>query len=64
MHGASPLDGLTPLLCRIVSDPAQLESLHEVLGGFCHQSRNLLNSLKLSIYLATKFVTRDEGVLE
>ena len=49
--GASPQDGPTPLLCRIVSDPAQIESLHEVFGGFCHQSRNLLNSLKLSIYL-------------
>ena len=52
--GASLQDDLTPVLCRIVSDPAQIESLHDIVGDFCHQSRNLLNSLKLSIYLARR----------
>jgi hypothetical protein len=29
-----------------------VEALHTVLGPFCHRSRNLLNSLKISLYLA------------
>jgi hypothetical protein len=45
---------LAASLNRIVRDPAQVHALHEVLGPFCHESRNLLNSLKMSLYLAQR----------
>jgi hypothetical protein len=41
-------------LTRLVADPARVEALHEVLGPFCHRSRNILNSLKISLYLARR----------
>jgi len=49
--------GLADSLSRIVNSPAQLDLLQEVIGPFCHQSRNILNSLKMSLYLAQ----REEG---
>jgi hypothetical protein len=45
---------LTSSLCRIAADPAQVGTLYEILGGYCHQCRNTLNSLKLSLYLARR----------
>jgi hypothetical protein len=47
-------DELTASLVRVAADPAQVRSLHEILGSFCHQSRNLLNSVKLTLYLASR----------
>ncbi len=44
---------LTNSLCKVILDPTQFDSLHEILGGFCHQCRNTLNALKLSLYLVT-----------
>jgi len=41
-------------LLGVVSNPFKVRALHEILGGFCHQCRNTLNSLKLSIYLAKR----------
>ncbi len=34
--------------CRLAFGRA----LHEIIGGYCHQSRNLLNTLNISLYLA------------
>jgi hypothetical protein len=49
---AHPGDELTGLLTRIASDPALTCHLHRVLGPFCHECRNILHGLKLSLYLA------------
>jgi hypothetical protein len=48
-------------LSRLVADPVRVEALHEVLGPFCHRSRNILNSLKISIYLARRKETSPGG---
>src|SRR4051794_38799359 len=48
---------LSDALMRIVADPSLIDALHDVIGPFCHESRNILNSLKMSLYLAQ----RDEG---
>jgi len=48
---------LSESLSRIVVEPGRIESLHQILGPFCHESRNLLNILKMSLYL----VHRDSG---
>jgi hypothetical protein len=39
-------------LAQLVCDPEQASALHALLGPFCHRSRNLLNSVRLSLYLA------------
>jgi hypothetical protein len=49
-----PQGDLAITLFRIASNPDMVQALHEVLGGFCHQCRNLLNSLRLSLYLANR----------
>jgi hypothetical protein len=41
-------------LSRLVADAARVESLHAILGPFCHRSRNILNCLKISLYLARR----------
>jgi hypothetical protein len=46
--------GLAEVLCRIVADPAQVDWLHQSLGPFCHEGRNILNVLKMSLYLARR----------
>ena len=48
---ASDLSGR---LLRIAADPDRTEHLHRVLGWYCHEVRNLLNSLKMSLYLARR----------
>jgi hypothetical protein len=45
---------LTTALFRIASDPTLVTALHQILGTFCHQGRNVLNSLKLNLYLAQR----------
>ena len=45
---------LAASLLRVAGDPAQVVRLHELLGGFCHQCRNSLNSLKMGLYLAKR----------
>jgi hypothetical protein len=42
----------TDVLIRIVQDPARLQGLHALLGPYCHQGRNLLNGLKIGLYIA------------
>jgi hypothetical protein len=39
---------------RVASDPSQAVALHAIFGDFCHQYRNNLHALKLSLYLARK----------
>jgi hypothetical protein len=46
-------------LLRLAVDPTHRACLYDALGGFCHQSRNVLNSLKLSLYLAKRSATPD-----
>lgn len=45
---------LTQSLTKIAADPEQVAHLHRVLGTFCHESRNILNGLRMSFYLAKK----------
>jgi hypothetical protein len=45
---------LPAVLSRIVSDLEKIRVLHGILGPFCHQSRNVLNCLKLSLYLSQR----------
>jgi hypothetical protein len=55
-----PGEGLAVSLLRVSSDPAQRARLHQLLGTFCHQCRNTLNSLKLSLYLAKRSAAPDK----
>lgn len=50
----SPAQQLARSLTSIAASPGQTCHLHAVLGDYCHQSRNLLNSLKMSFYLARR----------
>jgi hypothetical protein len=45
---------LSRALARVAGDPRLTRHLHGAFGGFCHEFRNLLNSLRLSLYLARK----------
>lgn len=47
-------DDLARSLIGVASSPSKVRALHDILGGFCHQCRNTLNSLKLSLYLAKR----------
>jgi hypothetical protein len=55
-------EGLAEGLSRIVIDAARIAALHQVLGPFCHKSRNILNSLKISLYLAQRLETSEASV--
>lgn len=46
--------GLIAQLMEIVQDPRLRGDVEHLFGDFCHQCRNRLNSLKLSIYLAKR----------
>src|SRR5262249_55477579 len=46
--------GLARTLERIFRDPDQAEALHTLLGPFCHNCRNLLNSLHMALHLASR----------
>jgi hypothetical protein len=50
-HGAALL---AVGLQRIAADPDWTLHLHEILGTYCHNCRNLLHNLKLCMYLATR----------
>ena len=39
-------------LCRVAIDPVRVESMHGLVGDFCHLIRNRLNSLQIGLYLA------------
>ncbi len=60
MEGA---EALSRSLTRIASDAALGRALHEIIGGYCHQSRNLLNTLNISLYLAQRESSGDTAVL-
>ncbi len=47
-------------LVRLASDPAGLARLYEVLGPLCHDFRNRLNSVQLTLYLADPQTTGAE----
>jgi hypothetical protein len=52
---AHPADQLADALRRVASDPGQTAQLYDLLRDYCHQCRNVLNSLKMSLYLARRF---------
>jgi hypothetical protein len=53
---------LADQLLRIARDPNLRRMVYEQLGDYCHQCRNRLNSLKLSLYLAMRHSpTADAG---
>ncbi len=45
---------LSHALARVAADRDLARHLHEILGGYCHQCRNLLNTLNISLYLARR----------
>ncbi len=47
-----PCSVLATSLARVVSDAVDSELLHEILGTYCHQSRNVLHTMKLGLFLA------------
>ena len=54
MNSGSAEMVLVDQLLHIAHDPNLRQLVYERLGDYCHQCRNRLNSLKLSIYLAMK----------
>lgn len=54
-----PEESLTASMLRVASDPLQRARFYELLGDYCHQCRNTLNSLKLSLYLARRGLESD-----
>lgn len=50
----SPSDRLARALASAASDDEKTRQLHAIFGGFCHEVRNVLNSLHMSLYLARK----------
>jgi hypothetical protein len=52
-HVALDEDLSLPLL-RVATDPALRQAVYDHLGDYCHQCRNWLNSMKLSLYLARR----------
>jgi hypothetical protein len=51
---APPPGDLAAIFGRIAADPERTGHLHRVLGPFCHESRNILNGIKMSLYLASR----------
>jgi hypothetical protein len=47
-------EGLSCALWRVATDPAKVQALYELLGGYCHEVRNKLNGIKLSLFLARR----------
>jgi len=46
--------GLAASLVRMVADPDTSDTLYKLLGTYCHQSRNVLHTMKLSLFLARR----------
>ncbi|WP_406696549.1 hypothetical protein V5E97_36755 [Singulisphaera sp. Ch08] len=63
MAQAMQEDDLACSLIGVASSPTKVRALHEILGGFCHQCRNTLNSLKLSLYLTKRDTTHEASPL-
>jgi hypothetical protein len=55
------VDGLAGSLLQMAADPDQIGVLYQFLGGYCHQFRNRLHSLKFSLYLANRSDSPPEG---
>src|SRR5258707_9571590 len=51
---------LADQLLEVARDPTLRQSVYLRLGEYCHQCRNRLNSLKLSLFLAMK--QSDQGL--
>jgi hypothetical protein len=47
-------EGLCHSLLRLVQNDRQIEQLREKFGGFSHRYRNLLNGMKMSLYLVRR----------
>jgi len=54
MVGGSTRAVLATSLAKVVADSGNSESLYRILGSYCHQSRNVLNTMKLSLFLAQR----------
>ncbi len=50
----SPSEELTAALTRVAASPGRTRHLHEILGTYCHQARNVLNCLSMSLYLSRR----------
>ena len=59
----APAHDTQTLLLRVATDPARRERFYELLGTFCHQCRNHLNTLSLSFYLAGRTGLADDWAL-
>ena len=51
-------EALCSSLLRIVQDNGKIEQLREELSGFSHRCRNLLNGMKMSLYLVRRGADR------
>ncbi len=58
-HAVIPL---SQSLIALAANPPLRSDLEHTLGDYCHQSRNRLNSLKLSIYLARRQATANKDL--
>src|SRR4051812_28397990 len=47
-------EAMSSLLLRLVQDEERADELREMLSGFTHRCRNLLNGMKMSLYLMRK----------
>ena len=54
MGEAEVLGGLAGSLWGVANCPRKTESLHAILGDYCHEVSNRLNSLKLGLYMARR----------
>ncbi len=51
---ASSAEQLSLALSRVGPHPDLARQLHEILGDYCHQCRNLLSTMNMSLYLAKR----------
>lgn len=51
---ACPAVPFATALARVAADPDLTAGLYSMLGGFCHELRNLLNSLRMTLYIAQR----------
>ncbi|HWE36132.1 MAG TPA: hypothetical protein VG406_06120 [Isosphaeraceae bacterium] len=51
---SDPEEGLSCALWRVATDPAKVQALYEMLGEYCHELRNRLNGIKISLFLARR----------
>ena len=47
-------EALADALSRVVADPSRSELLYPIFGQFCHDFRNLLHSMHMSLYLGVE----------